>query len=80
MIKKTINIAEFGIKPSFRRKGYGILMVNMIEQWAIDRGFDSLNIEVDKELIRANSFWGTFNDLELNSSGNRNFYYRKLSR
>lgn len=74
----VINVAEFGVKKKARRRGYGSLMKKLLEQWGKSNGATKISIEVDKDQILANNFWSNFKDLSLDSSGNRNLYYRKL--
>lgn len=74
----VINVAEFGVKKEARRRGHGRSMKKLLEQWGKSNGATMISIEVDKDQILANDFWGSFKNLILNSLGNRNLYHRKL--
>ena len=76
--KKTIlNIAEFYIKPEWRRKKFGNEMLNHVIAWGKEQGAEEIRIEVDKDLQKANCFWSSFG-CDLDSSGSRNVYLSRI--
>jgi predicted acetyltransferase len=73
-----INIAEFYIKESERKKGFGQQMKQLIENWGKRCNAQKMLIDVDKDHLLANAFWSSFPDLELDSSSERNLYFKFL--
>ncbi len=70
---KTLNIAEFYVEPSYRKKGLASKMKDHLIQWGQEQSATELKIEVDKDLETANAFWSKFG-FKLDDSGSRNVY------
>lgn len=74
---KALNIAEFYVEPSHRRKGIASQMKDHIVLWGKEQYATKVKIEVDKDLALANCFWSKFN-FTLNSAGSRNVYFTDI--
>lgn len=70
----SFNIAEFYIQPEFRRMGNGKKMFFELLELARAGKVKKIIIEVDKDLIGANTFWESLG-LSLDNQGNRNVYH-----
>lgn len=76
--KTAISVAEFGVKPEERKKGYGRSMKELLETWGKSHKVTKISIEVDKDKLFANKFWSSFEDLSLDGSCERNLYSKEF--
>ncbi|MGL5262994.1 MAG: GNAT family N-acetyltransferase [Candidatus Rhabdochlamydia sp.] len=70
---KILNIAEFYVEPSYRKKGLASQMKDHLITWGCKQFATKLKIEVDKNLETANCFWSKFH-FKLDDIGSRNVY------
>lgn len=55
--RTTLNIAEFYIDPTYKKKGLGCDFLEKIVEWGKSKGARNLSVDVDTDLPVANGFW-----------------------
>jgi hypothetical protein len=73
----VVNIAEFYIKPEFRKQKLGSQFFNLLQKWGFENKARFVYVEVDKDLELANAFWAKQN-LKLDDTGKRNLFWNSL--